>query len=280
MGSRLPRENRISGSDGLTLEFIGEPARQPSAPRRAPLLFVHGAFSGAWVWQDNYLPYFAGLGFDAFALSLRGHGASEGRDRLAITTLKDYVNDLKSVAAQFERPPILIGHSMGGLVVDMALRSRVNASAAVLLAAVPPTGMGPAAMRTMLSDPAMIWQMFLLQSMGPSWVDPQCVQRAIFADPPERELVLEYFGQSQSESQLALSELAIPYWPCSSLGQVPVGVVGAEKDAIVLPWMVSTTAWFHGVEPYWIPGAGHATMLEDGWIHGAEIVTKCLGTLG
>lgn len=280
MQSDLSQLERVAGAGGLSLELLGEPARQPSVPRQAPLLFVHGAFAGAWMWRDNYLPYFAGLGYDSFALSLRGHGGSEGRDGLSTTTLYDYVSDVKTVAAQFTVPPVLVGHSMGGLVVDMALRSHVKSSGAVLLAAVPPTGMGPAVMHALLADSALVWQVALLQTMGPSWVNPQIVQQAVFFDPPGRKRMLEYFSLTQPEAQFALAELALPCWPSATHRRVPIGVVGAEQDAIVLPWMVRATAAIHGVEPFWIPGAGHATMLEGHWTKGAEVVTKCLDGLG
>lgn len=272
--------NRVVGPDGLLLELLYEPARQPAAPRRTPLLFVHGAFAGAWSWQVHYLPYFAGLGYDSYALSLRGHGGSAGGASLATVSLSDYVNDVKTVAAQFAVPPVLIGHSMGGLVVDMAVRRRVNAAGAILLAAVPPTGMGAAVMRIMVSDPAQIWQMTLLQTMGPEWVDMGTAQRAVFADPPEQEQMAIYLGQMNRESQLALTELGFPSLPSSLCSKVPISVVGAEADALVAPWMVATTAWLHGVKPEWIAGSGHVTMLEKSWLKGAEVVTKCLGALG
>lgn len=275
-----PLNKRIVGSDGISLELVREPPRQPSVAHQFPLLFVHGAFAGAWVWQENYLPYFAGLGYDSYALSLRGHGDSEGRGRLATVSLQDYVNDLTNVTAQFARPPIVIGHSMGGMILDQALRRRARVSGAIFLAAAPPTGMGPAVVHTLFNNPWMLWQMSVLQAMGPSWVDVDTVHRAVFADPPGREQMLEYLSRTQRESQYALTELALPSWPVRSTPRVPVAVVGAEKDSIVMPCMVRTTAWIYGVEPYWIPSAGHMTMLESGWLKGAEVVTKCLGDLG
>jgi pimeloyl-ACP methyl ester carboxylesterase len=46
------------------------------------LLFVHGISAGAWVCNEHFLPYFAAAGFASFAVSLRGHGESGGRQRL------------------------------------------------------------------------------------------------------------------------------------------------------------------------------------------------------
>ncbi len=41
-----------------------------------PLLFIHGAWHGAWCWDEHFLDFFANNGFHAVALSLRGHGNS------------------------------------------------------------------------------------------------------------------------------------------------------------------------------------------------------------
>ena len=47
-----------------------------TTPEPTPLLFVHGSFSDARVWDENFLPYFARRGYAAHAVSLRGHGRS------------------------------------------------------------------------------------------------------------------------------------------------------------------------------------------------------------
>ena len=47
-----------------------------SQAHTVPLLFVHGGWHGAWCWDDHFLEFFAGAGYRAVALSLRGHGNS------------------------------------------------------------------------------------------------------------------------------------------------------------------------------------------------------------
>ncbi len=42
--------------------------------RPNPILFVHGAFHGAWAWEEYFLPYFADKGYEVHALNWRGHG--------------------------------------------------------------------------------------------------------------------------------------------------------------------------------------------------------------
>lgn len=97
----------------------------PSASARpTPILFVHGAWHDAWCWQEHFLPYFAQHGYVAHALSFRGHGNSAGRERLRWSGIADYVTDLAQVVQRLPTPPILIGHSMGGLVVQRYLERR------------------------------------------------------------------------------------------------------------------------------------------------------------
>ena len=64
----------------MQLELI---TRKPtSAAHSTPILFVHGAWHGAWCWDEYFMPYFAQQGYTTFALSYRGHGNSDGRDSL------------------------------------------------------------------------------------------------------------------------------------------------------------------------------------------------------
>jgi len=100
---------------------------------RPPLLFVHGLGHGAWCWE-HWLDAAAAAGWPSYALSLRGHGASPGRLRTAL--LRHYADDVVATATALPRPPVLIGHSMGGLVVQRAL-ARFAARAAVLVSPVP-----------------------------------------------------------------------------------------------------------------------------------------------
>ncbi len=64
-----------------------------------PLLFIHGALHGAWCWDRHFLDYFAQHGFAAHAVNLRGHGNSEGREKLRWTRIADYVEDVANDVA-------------------------------------------------------------------------------------------------------------------------------------------------------------------------------------
>ena len=119
----------------MRLETIKEEPANDA--RSTPVLFVHGMSHAAWCWVEHFLPYFAQHGYVSHALSLRGHGSSEGRKRLRWTPLAEYVSDVAQVVDQMERSPVLVGHSMGGMIVQKYLELN-GVPAAVLLASAPP----------------------------------------------------------------------------------------------------------------------------------------------
>jgi pimeloyl-ACP methyl ester carboxylesterase len=121
---------------GLELEVIERGVCSKQHP--VPLLFVHGAWHAAWCW-DRFLDYFAEKGYRALAVSLRGHGGSPSPRHVSGCSLSDYVDDVKSVVESLQSAPVLIGHSMGGFVVQKYLEAS-DAPAAVLIASAPPQG--------------------------------------------------------------------------------------------------------------------------------------------
>ncbi|MDP2639561.1 MAG: alpha/beta fold hydrolase, partial [Betaproteobacteria bacterium] len=126
----------------------------PAGGSGRPLLFVHGAFAGAWCWSKHFLPYFSEQGFRACALSLSGHGGSPGRERLDWLSIADYVRDLEQAVGTVGGDPVLIGHSMGGFVVQKYLE-RAAAPGVVLMASVPPQGLLSASIALAFSNPGL-----------------------------------------------------------------------------------------------------------------------------
>src|SRR5882757_8649207 len=91
------------------------------ALHRTPILFLHGAWHGAWCWEDNFLPYFAQQGFAAHAMSLRAHGLSDGRPHLRWISVDDYVTDLVQVVKALPQTPIIVAHALGAYVLQKYL---------------------------------------------------------------------------------------------------------------------------------------------------------------
>ena len=194
----------------MKLEVISR--RPRGAARPVPLLFVHGAYVAAWVWDEHFLPFFAERGFAAHALSLRGHGASEGRDRLATASLEDYAADLASVAADLPSPPALIGHSLGGMVVQAHIHDH-PAPAAVLMGSAPPHGMVGSSIAMALRHPALFREMIKMQSHGPENADFRVMRRALFSDDLPDALAHGYLARSRGESGRIAWDLLGPGLP-------------------------------------------------------------------
>jgi non-heme chloroperoxidase len=113
------------------------------AASRSPVVMIHGAFCGGWAF-DAWRNAFADKGYDTHAPNLRHHdGSSEPSGDLGTTSMLDYADDLEQLLNDFEEKPILIGHSMGGLLAQM-LAARCDVRALVLLAPSAPWGVLPA----------------------------------------------------------------------------------------------------------------------------------------
>src|SRR4051812_9340139 len=88
----------LAGSDGAPA-LEGVEALPVGEARGAPFLLVPGAFGGAWMWREVFMPVYAAAGRRVVAFSIRGHGESEGYDRLRETSLADYVADVRRAFA-------------------------------------------------------------------------------------------------------------------------------------------------------------------------------------
>jgi pimeloyl-ACP methyl ester carboxylesterase len=136
------------------LEVIDKGSPTESHP--APLLFVHCAAHAAWCWDIHFLDFFVDNGYRALALSLRGHGGSPVSGPLNKCTIADYVDDVRSVAETLPVTPVLIGHSMGGFIVQKYLEAAA-APAAVLVSSAPPRSFFVAELRVSRNHPGLAY---------------------------------------------------------------------------------------------------------------------------
>jgi pimeloyl-ACP methyl ester carboxylesterase len=264
----------------MELEILHRP---PAAPVDGPpLLFVHGAYSGAWIWDAFFLPHFAGLGYHAHAVSLRGHGKSDGRDQLHFWGISDYVRDVRAAVRRMDRTPVLVGHSLGGLLCQRFLADGGDAAGLVLLNSVPPHGMAGSLGRLISEGPTLAGKLSTLHLFPRSWWDN------VFSVDELTELFLSPFTEPdhvswllpmmQPESSRVAAELAVFCRVSPDRISCPVSVIGAENDQIIPPSEVRETAAEYGVEPVVLPRLGHTVMVEDHWRDAADAVRRWLET--
>jgi len=244
------------------LEVLHYPAAHPCAA--PPLLFVHGAFAGAWCWQPM-MQLCAEAGYDCWAVSLRGHGLSPDPAHLNRYCIDDYVDDLALVVADLPAPPVLIGHSMGGFVAQRYL-SRGPVAALALLASVPPYGLAGSACYLAALNPHLLWLLNCFQFGARQEFDLNDVRDLLFSPAMDDEALRAFVAQSQPESLQALWDMSLPQpWRLWSLPKVPALVVEAGLDRIIPAADVAATAHALGVGVRLVPDVGHALMLDANW---------------
>lgn len=258
----------------MNLEFI---TRNPKGEAKAtPLLFVHGKWHGAWCWDEDFLPYFAAYGYDCTALSLRGHAGSEGREKLRWWSIEDYVKDVEQVAGQFDTPPVIIGHSMGGFITQKFLERHLETPAAVLLTAIPPTGLWPTILSLLAHKPGIVLKMLFTLNPWTVIETPEKARWVLFAEDMSEDLLLKYYHQLNGESfRVFLDELGLNLVRTKRV-KTPLLVIGAEKDTVIFSSMVETTARRYGTKAEIFPDMAHDVMLEAGWEKVAKRILEWL----
>jgi len=230
---------------------------------------------GAWCWEVHFLDYFAQHGFAAYAVNLRGHGNSEGGEALRWTRIADYVEDVEYAARQLPSPPILIGHSMGGFIIQKYLEDYISPGA-VLLSSPPPAGLMGTTFRIARRRPLIFAKANLTLSLLPLIATPQLAREAFFsADLPDTEL-LAYWKQMQDESFMAFLDMVALDRPKPANRKTPLLVLGAARDNMLKPSEIRATAYAYNTQAEIIPDVAHNSMLEPGWQAVAERILAWL----
>lgn len=259
--------NRFKDLEVLSCAPKGEPVSA------IPLLFVHGAYTAAWCWEEHFLPFFAEQGYHAHAVSLSGHGKSRRADHLDGYSIADYVVDVAEVVDALPAPPVLIGHSMGGMVVQKYLEQDHAIPAAVLLCSVPPQGLMSSALGLMMSSPNLLTD--LNRIMGGGQPHPESLRDALFHQPIDADILMRYYHRCQPESHRAIWDMTMFNLPHPSrMTLPPLLVLGAEHDNLIPPSQVHMTARTYDTEAEIFPDMGHGVMLEASW---KKVATRIAG---
>lgn len=266
----------IAGSAAGGLERLD--AAPTGAPLGAPLLFVHGAFSGAWVWAEHFLPWFAARGRAGTAFSFRGHGGSAGPVRTA--TIEDYVADLERVVADLPAPPVIVAHSMGGFVAMRWLETQGAGRLAglALLSSVPPQGLAGPSLSLAVFDPILLAEVGAMQAGGIDAGSIRTLSEALFADDLPAATLARYAALADGESLLATVQMqsTIRVDPARIPADLPILVMGAARDRLVPKAFVKSTARSFATRAEILPDIGHAMMLDAGWARAAEALNDWL----
>jgi pimeloyl-ACP methyl ester carboxylesterase len=229
----------------------------------APIIMIHGAFCGGWTF-DTFRKPFEAAGRTVLAPDLPGHAPGE---LVAGQSMTDYAIAIAKLIAEQETPPVLIGHSMGGLVAQMAA-DRATVAGLVLMAPSSPWGVPGQSLEEGVSAVS-------LYSLGPYWLQAVAPDRAITAQCSHDRLPAatqtELFARMAPESGRALFEV-LNWWldptmatSVKNVGGAPVLTLAGGRDVINPAPTVRKTAQRLGGDyqvfsemSHWLPG-------EPGW---------------
>lgn len=282
--------------DGMRLEVLRLPASSSQITSKPPLLFVHGSYHGAWCWEQNFMPYFAAAGYDTIAISLRAQGNSD-RGQLKVSgNLQSHADDLASVIQAIgSNPPVLIGHSFGGLLAqkyvsqldtDGKNKGRPGVAGVALLCSVPPSGnkdiVGRITKKSPMTSLKITWA-FVSKSFARNL--GACRETFFSPDIPESDLV-KYQEKLAACSPIRLldlrslnKELPIPPLPQPVKDNLPAFVGGGETDLVVDPPAVNETAAYFGIEPVMWVDTAHDCMLDTRWERAAASLRHWLDSI-
>lgn len=278
--------------DGAQLELleISPPESAQQGQAQPHLLFVHGASHGAWCWAEKFLPWLAQHGHHCFAVSLRGHGSSSNQSNSVSDTFAQSSDDLSHVIASFPQPPVLVAHSFGGFfaqryLIEMADKKEMPAvSGVVMMASASLTSYIPNmqwwhAQQSSMHAVKVIWWMMTSTVFKNASIDKEML---FSSDLPNSDFD-RYYEQLRSGQQVLpasgkeLRRYVAKAKACAEAVKqlpVPVGVMIAGDDALIMRHQVEANARYFGVEPVVLPGVAHDLMLDTRW----EVAAQALDT--
>lgn len=243
----------------------------------APLVFVHGAAGGAWYFE-SFLDYFSNRGYDCYALSLRGHGNSEGYDQIDQFGLDDYVLDVKYAIDKLEDKPVLIGHSMGGAIAQKYLSIYQDELAGVvLLASAEAKGISEdSPLGLFFSDARGFLRKQKALHPNMDLTLEMILNQTIFSNRFSDDKLKEIKAKLTRESSKVKKDLLKPYMTGFEKIKIPVCVIGSYGDHIVTKEKIEKTAKAFNVNPIFINNCCHFMTIDPDWELAAKAIYDCL----
>ena len=239
--------------------IAGFPAMTTEGPsNKPPLLFIHGSFVG----HESFAPwlrYFGAAGWRCMAASRRGR-AGIGPARAKGLRIADYVDDTLKVIEALGETPIIIGHSLGGLIAQK-IAELGKARAAVLICP------APAAMLTAQAAalPTYLPMMPRILTGQPIIPPPSGCSAIALNEVPEpqrpaiHKTLVHESGKVYREMIFGTFKIDFGKITC------PVMVMGGRNDRIVSVKLVEWTAAKLGVTAHMYDGHAHWLLEEPGW---------------
>ena len=248
------------------------------------LFLIHGMWGGAWCWE-KYVPFLESRGYRCIVPTLRHHEVLPDDPppaALGTTSLLDYAADLEAEIQRLDAKPVIVAHSMGGLLAQI-LAARDLAERLVLLTPAAPAGICGI-------TPSVFRSFFRLQMQWGFWKKPMRPSYASFVYSsahllPEEERRAAYDRLVHDSGRTAFE---MGYWfldprRASSVDAAKVTcstlITGSGRDRIIPASVVRKVAKKYAAVAEYRQFENHAHWVlgEPGWEEVAECVVEWLG---
>jgi 3-oxoadipate enol-lactonase len=247
--------------------FSYEAAGDPGSP---PLVFLHGIGGAARAWRGQ-LDFFEDR-YRVIAWDMPGYGGSTPLSTVSIAALADAFHDfLQQIGS---RKPILVGHSIGGMIVQQLLAKDSSIARAVVLAQTSPAfgkadgdwqkefiaaRLGPLDRgATMISLAPMLVRELVGDDPDPAGIDLARECMAAVPASTYRATMLALLGFDQRS---ALKNIAVPTLVLS----------GSKDKNAPAPMMAKMASYIPSASYVELEGAGHLVNLERPAIFNAAL---------
>jgi pimeloyl-ACP methyl ester carboxylesterase len=246
-------------AERVTIAGLSALVERPATEIGPPILFVHGYFGRAIAFE-RMMEWFVGRGHQCVAVDLRGHGDSMPDCDLGRVSIHDYADDVADVARTMDSP-VIVGHSMGGLIAQL-VATRNCARGVALLAPAPPRGIPVMSLKLAV---AQVRYMPAIMSSRPVKPGRSDLRALVVNRVPEKErdIVLDMLVPDSGRAGREMSILGVPV--DRTLIRVPVLVIAGDQD-LFIPLSISKRVAARYQAPLKVaPGRGHMLIIEPGF---------------
>ena len=242
-------------------------------PTGPAVLCLPGLFAGSWVFE-RLLPLIAARGYPASAISYRGHPPLAPWPDIGCQSVADFAHDAADAAGTLDRP-IVIAHSLGGLVA-LLLAQRNLVRAAVLVSPAPPRGisvLSPAILARMVKHlPALL----LSRSFQPTDADADALVLNRVPTQDRGAIRRRFVRDSgRASREIALGTYDIP----PGAIRIPLLVMAADDDRFIPPGVSRRMAERYRAPFRMAEGHGHFLFSEPGWEAQAAVMLDWIDAL-
>jgi pimeloyl-ACP methyl ester carboxylesterase len=251
-----------------------------------PIVAIHGMWGTAKRWE-NYGRFFSNMGFRFIAPTLRHHFPNNNSVKeLGNTSVNDYISDVAILIHALREygidnqeplsPPIVFGHSMGGLITQKIAEAGL-AKAVVLLNSAPPAGIKlHADWRYSFNILRYVPKMMFKKPFKPNRaIATHYIMNGMAPKDREEAYKNMVYESGKAALEIKFGKIAINFTKI----KCPILLIGAEQDRII-PYQIAedmAKKITHSDFDCWIyPNFAHWIPVENGWQEPAEHINNWL----